>query len=307
MGATSPNPPVGACALDKNGTILATAAHCRAGQDHAEAALLKICSQRGLLAAVDSIAITLEPCNHIGKTPPCSEALISAGIPKVIIGAPDPNPHVKGGGIERLRQAGVEVIEGVEANACQKLIHAFSFYARTHRPFVTVKRAFDEGGCMVPPVGEKTFTSSEALTLAHRLRKKADAIVTGSGTILADNPLFTIRHVNDFDGKRRVLAILDRRGRVSERYKEQASLRGFDVVLCQTIDDCFLTLSQRGIQDVLVEAGPCLSDAILASDHWTMRVDIQKAEQDRIHVDCNKKLKLPFNMDGLNIEDFLPL
>lgn len=307
MGATSPNPPVGACALDENGNILATGAHHRAGEAHAEAELLKICREQGLLTHIDSVAVTLEPCNHHGKTPPCSEALISAGVRKIIVGVQDPNTGVKGGGIERLRQAGIEVIEGIEADACQKLIHAFSFYSRTQKPFVTVKRAFDPSGSMIPTGGKKTFTSQASLILAHRLRKKADALVTGSGTVLADTPLFSVRHVQDHEGKRRILAILDRQQRVASDYIDAASKRGFDVRLYSDIDLCFSALAEAGIQDVLVEAGPRLSDAILSSNHWAMCVDIHKAQQDKIDVFCNKSLRLPFNTDQLNIEDFLPL
>jgi diaminohydroxyphosphoribosylaminopyrimidine deaminase/5-amino-6-(5-phosphoribosylamino)uracil reductase len=306
LGATSPNPPVGAVALTARNEILWAAAHQKAGLEHAEAALLRACRQQNLLKNVHSIAVTLEPCNHTGRTPPCTEAIIESGIRRVIVGAKDPNPSVKGGGCDRLRTAGIEVIEGIEAESCHALMHAFAHFTTTGKPFVTVKRAFDDSGSMIPPKGQKTFTSPESLILAHRLRKKADAIVTGAGTILADDPSFTIRHVPDHTDKRRMLAILDRSQRIPVHYVEEATSRGFDVKLFDDIDCCFAELAALNIQDVLVEAGPLLSSAILASPHWTMRVDIHKGEPDRVEVSFNKPAPLPFSPLEVDLEDLLP-
>jgi len=307
LGATSPNPAVGAVALDENGEILAVAAHHHAGQDHAEAALLKICREKNLLPHLHTMCITLEPCNHFGRTPPCSEAIIAAGVRRVVVGTRDPNPRVAGGGCERLLQAGIEVVEGVENEACRRLIHAFAHFSRTGTPFVTVKRAFDASGSMIPPVGQKTFTSRESLILAHRLRKKADAIVTGSGTILADTPLFNVRHVQDFANKRRILAILDRRGRISRNYIEQAAERGLDVIIYQSLDSCFSDLVNHGIRDVLVESGPILSQSILDSPYWTMRVDIYSGSQDRVEVLFNSVDETPLDTSAFNLDSILPL
>ena len=307
LGATSPNPAVGAAALDAAGNILAVTAHHRAGSDHAEAALLKLCREQNLLPRVATICVTLEPCNHHGRTPPCSEAIIAAGIRRVAIGARDPNPHVAGGGCEWLRAAGIEVIENVESDLCQKLIHPFAFHARTGLPFVTVKRAFDVSGSMIPPVGQKTFTSDASLVLAHRLRKKADAIIAGSGTIIADNPLFDVRHVKDHDGKRRVLAILDRRGRVSKEYLTAATTRGFDVAVYDDFDSCVKQLGNRGIKDVLVESGPILLGFALDSPYWTMRVDIHAGMPDRIETAFNPAAELPFDTNNSDLESLLPL
>jgi len=306
LGATSPNPPVGAAALDEAGNVIAIAAHHHAGEDHAEAALLKLCRAQNILSKIHTLCVTLEPCNHHGRTPPCSEAIIDAGIKRVVIGAHDPNPHVKGGGAERLRQAGIDVSEGVEKESCLRLIHAFDFFVRTGKPFVTVKRAFDEQDSMIPPGGQKIFTSQESLILAHRLRKKADAIITGSGTILADNPSLTVRHVPDYPGKRRILAIFDRRKRVPKEYIEQAAMRGLDAVFYDDLNKCIENLTARGVRDILVEAGPALSDFILASPYWAMKVDIHKAAQDRVKTEFNKDIKLPFNINGLHLNSLLP-
>jgi len=176
----------------------------------------------------------------------------------------------------------------------------------TGKPFVTVKRAFDADGSMIPPKGHKTFTSSESLILAHKLRKKADAILTGSGTILADRPLFSVRHVKDHENKRRILAILDKRGRVPEDYIDEARSRGFDVRIYPDLDACFTDLSKAEIQDVLVEAGPQLSRAVFASPHWTMTVDICRNETDALHVGFNPSIDLPFSVDHFDLTSLLP-
>jgi diaminohydroxyphosphoribosylaminopyrimidine deaminase/5-amino-6-(5-phosphoribosylamino)uracil reductase len=266
-----------------------------------------------MMPRVHTVVVTLEPCNHVGRTPPCCEAIINAGIRRVIVGARDPNPDVGGGGCERLRSAGIEVIEGIETEACRRLIYAFAFYALHRRPFVTVKRAFDSFGSMIPPPGEKTFTSKESLVLAHRLRKKADAIVTGSGTILADNPLFNVRHVEDHEGKRRILAILDRRGRVSRDYMDRAAQRGLDVIIYQDLDTCFSDLAGRGVLDVLVEAGPLLSQSVIDSSYWTMcvdilkgQVDILKGQKDSVALSFNPKEEIPFSTQRIEIDCLLP-
>lgn len=306
LGATAPNPPVGAAALDANGQILAVAAHQKAGTAHAEAALLAHCREHHLLSRIHTMCVTLEPCNHHGRTPPCTEAIIAAGIKQVVIGAHDPNPHVKGGGIRRLQDAGIEVISGIAENECRQLIHAFSLHTQTGKPWVTVKRAFDNGS-MIPPPGQKTFTSAASLKLAHQLRKKAGALLTGSGTILIDNPLFNIRHVPDFLDKTRFLVILDRRGRVPSDYLKSAEERGLIPLIHNDLDDAFADLAQRGVQDILVEAGPAISDAVLNSNHWTMKVDIHKGQPDKIESVFNQNTPIPFATQNFNWEFILPV
>ena len=307
LGATSPNPAVGAAALDADGQILAVAAHRRAGTDHAEAALLKKCHDLGLAGRIHTVCVTLEPCNHHGRTPPCSEALIAAGVQRVVIGITDPNPQVKGGGAARLRQAGIEVIEQVESEACQQLIHSFLFHARTGHPFVTIKQAFDEKGSMIPPVGHTTFTSPTSLKLAHQLRKKADAILTGSGTILADHPAFTVRHVPDFSDKQRVLAILDRRKRVPDTYFEAARARNLLPLRYDSLDFCLSDLESRGIRDVLVESGPNLSRSLLESAHVALSVTIHKGTEDHVTATLSPWAQKHLGFNKLSLELATPL
>ena len=307
VGATSPNPPVGAAALDADGRVLAVAAHQRAGTLHAEARLLADCRERGILGQVVTLAATLEPCNHHGRTPPCSEAILTAGIRRVAIGMRDPNPYVAGGGVERLRSAGVEVVEGVGATECRLLLHAFTYSVLIERPWITVKRAFDANGSMIPPPGRKTFTSPASLTLGHRLRKKADAIVTGSGTILADDPAFTVRHLPDHPGKRRFLAILDRRRRVPQAYLEAAAARGLDPLLYDDLESAIAELHTRGVRDILVEAGPSVSDLVLTGPFWCLAVDIKTGEPDLVTYRLNRAAPLPFAIDSFDPEAILPL
>jgi diaminohydroxyphosphoribosylaminopyrimidine deaminase/5-amino-6-(5-phosphoribosylamino)uracil reductase len=306
LGATSPNPPVGAAALDAEGKILALAAHRRAGEAHAETALIDNLRAQNLLPRVATLCVTLEPCNHHGLTPPCTEAIIEAGIKKVAIGIRDPNPHVTGGGIERLQAAGIEVATGIAEEECRQLIHAFAFQARTGKPWMTVKRAFGKTGSMIPPAGQKTFAAPESLRLAHRLRKKADALLTGSGTILADRPLFTVRHVPDHADKRRWLAILDRRGRVTKDYIAAAKERGLDAVLYRDVSEALADLAAKGAQDVLVEAGPALSQSLLDLGLWTMSVTLRQADTDIIDVAFNPQEPLPFDAQQFRWNYALP-
>jgi diaminohydroxyphosphoribosylaminopyrimidine deaminase/5-amino-6-(5-phosphoribosylamino)uracil reductase len=259
------------------------------------------------LPKIAMVCVTLEPCNHHGRTPPCTEALINAGIKRVAIGARDPNPKVIGGGIGRLQQAGIEVICGVNESECQQLMHAFAYQAQTGKPWITIKRAFDRNGSMFPAPGQKTFTSEKSLILAHRLRKKADALITGSGTILADHPLFNIRHVADYPGKRRWLAILDRRGIVPESYLAEAKNRGLDALIYNDIEQAIADLAARGAQDILVEAGPGLSQAMLDANLWTMAANIRQGDTDDfINVDFNPRERLPFRPEDFSWEAILP-
>lgn len=304
LGATSPNPAVGAAALDAKGTILALAAHQRAGEAHAEAALLNQC--RRILDQVETLCVTLEPCNHQGRTPPCTDAIIKSGIKRVVIGTRDPNPHVPGGGIERLQQAGIEVISGVGESECRQLIHAFAYYAKTGKPWITIKRAINRDSSMLPPKDLKTFTSPSSLVLAHRLRKKADAILTGSGTIVADDPEFTVRHVPDYPGKRRFLAMMDRRKQVPESYINAARQRGFEPLIYDDIESALKDLAVKGVRDILVEAGPALSQTMLDSHLWNMSVTIQHADTDVIDVTFNPNDTLPFDSATFNWDSFLP-
>ncbi len=283
-GATAPNPPVGCVLLDAEGVELAAAAHEQAGEAHAEAAAIAMARANGRVARIHTVVVTLEPCNHTGLTPPCVDAILATPAIAVWIGTADPNPHVMGRGAERLRAAGlrvgfIEALGGAQAlelsGAARRLIAPFAKLAQTGLPFVSVKQALDARGSMVPPVGQKTFTSPTSLDFAHQLRKRADAIVTGSGTVLADNPEFTVRRVPDFAGKRRHLVILDRTNSVPADYLEAARARGFEVTVEGSLRDALERLGGLGVQEVLIEAGPTLVELVLASKLWDEHIIIE--------------------------------
>ena len=306
IGATSPNPAVGAVALNAEGEILAASCHQRAGSMHAEAEVIEYCRRENLLSRVHTLCSTLEPCNHQGQTPPCTEAIIKSGIRHVAIGTRDPNPSVKGGGVEYLQQSGIDVICGVAEEECKHLIASFAYSVKTNKPWITIKRAFDRSGSPIPPPGQKTFTSPESLKLAHSLRKMSDAIMAGSGTILVDDPLFTVRYVPDFPGKRRHLAIIDRRKRVPENYLIDAAGRGLDAAVYDSIEAALKDLTAKGVRNILVEAGPILSQAMFDSQLWCMSVSIHADDPDRVEVNFNPNEPIPFATDKFNWEWFLP-
>lgn len=291
IGATAPNPPVGAVILDSKGAVLAIAAHEKAGTQHAEAKALQICEREGVLDQVHTVVVTLEPCHHHGKTSPCTAAILRAKVKRVVIGALDPNPVAKGG-VAALRAAGVDIVVGVLQEKCEELLLPFKTRVLTGVPFITVKTAHTRNGSMIPPPTMKTFTSLESLKLAHTLRKRADAVMTGSGTVLSDDPHFTVRHHEDHAGKRRWLVIMDRRGRVSPEWLADASGRGFDFLKANSLEDAFRLLGARGCLEVLVEAGPGLSRAVLDAGYWNRHYQIRQGavgEADVVEILSNDK------------------
>jgi diaminohydroxyphosphoribosylaminopyrimidine deaminase / 5-amino-6-(5-phosphoribosylamino)uracil reductase len=287
VGATSPNPPVGCVLLDRDGAVLAAEAHRRAGEAHAEARAIAAARQAGAFGRIHTAVVTLEPCNHWGRTPPCTEAILASGARAVWIGASDPNPAVVGGGAQRLAAAGLDVrfiraLKAGDASAlaarAERLAAPFAKRARTGLPWITVKQALDRGGSMIPPPGAKTFTSDASLRFAHALRRRADAILTGSGTVLADAPEFTVRRVPDFPLKRRALAVLDRRGRVPEGYFHAAGERGLDAWRARSPEGALERLGRAGALEVLVEAGPALTGALLKAGLWDEHVVIEQGQ-----------------------------
>lgn len=284
-GATAPNPPVGCAVLDADGALLACEAHVRAGAAHAEAAAIAACRKQGVLGRAQTLVVTLEPCNHQGRTPPCADAILETPVKRVWIGARDPNRTVAGGGVGRLAAAGVSVAgwdqlghsdAAALAAAADRLIGPFRTWCLKGRPWLTIKQAIAADGGMVAPGGRGTFTSANSLLLAHRLRRRADAIITGSGCILADDPAFTVRHLPDHPGKIRVLAILDRRRRVPRAYLEAARGRGFEVVVSDDLDALLADLAARGVLEALVEAGPTLHRSFLELGLWDEQVVIRQ-------------------------------
>ena len=192
-GATSPNPLVGAV-LVQGGQIIGRGWHRRAGLPHAEIEALRDAQKRGHNPKGATLYVTLEPCCTHGRTPPCTEAIIAAGIQRVVIGATDPNPHHAGKGFKILQRAGIEVVHGTLAEECAKLNEAFNHWIVRRMPFVTVKAAMTLDGKIATASGEsKWITGAKARSHGMKLRHASDAILVGVNTILADDPSLTVR------------------------------------------------------------------------------------------------------------------
>lgn len=193
FGTTSPNPMVGAI-LVKHGKVIGRGWHRRAGLPHAEIEALRDAERRGQSARGATLYVTLEPCCTHGRTPPCTEAIIAAGIKQVIIGATDPNPSHAGKGLRILRRAGIAVSEGPLTCECAQLNEAFNHWIVQRTPFVTVKAAMTLDGKIATASGEsKWITGEKARAHGMRLRLGSDAILVGVNTVLMDDPALTIR------------------------------------------------------------------------------------------------------------------
>src|ERR1035437_9322185 len=200
IGVTSPNPAVGCVILDRAGQVSGEGWHEYDLLDHAEVAALKVAAQHaGERLHGGTAYVTLEPCNHTGRTPPCTEALIAAGMKRVVAATIDPNPDVAGHGMEALRVAGIEVVLGVCEAEARRLNEGFARWSQHHRPFVLMKVAMTLDGRIAPPPGAHTMrdpywiTSEQARAAVQPLRWQADAALTGVDTVSADDPLLTDR------------------------------------------------------------------------------------------------------------------
>jgi diaminohydroxyphosphoribosylaminopyrimidine deaminase/5-amino-6-(5-phosphoribosylamino)uracil reductase len=192
-GLTAPNPCVGAV-LARDGEILAEGWHKACGGPHAEVECLSDARAKGVDPATATLYVTLEPCNHQGKTPPCTKAILDAGLRRVVIGCADPNPHVAGGGAEALRAAGLEVLLGVQEALCQDLIDEFRIWQSTDRPYNILKMASTLDGKIAARGGRPQAVSGpEAQADVHRLRAQVQAVIVGGNTFYGDNPQLTCR------------------------------------------------------------------------------------------------------------------
>lgn len=275
QGTTSPNPPVGAVIV-KDGKIISEGWTQPPGQQHAEAMALELA---GELARGASLYTTLEPCTHHGRTPPCSEAIIRAGIAEVHVASIDPNPNVQGGGIASLRQAGVQTHLSDPDSESTELIEAFARHSSTGLPFVIAKFAMSLDGKIATHTGDsKWISGEESRGYVHQLRARSDAIMVGINTVLADDPQLTAR---DSDGsaleRQPLRVVLDTHGRTppNARMLSQPGKTliatgegaiGLDTSIAETLvlpssegglNLCSLlhTLGERNITSVLVEGG----------------------------------------------------
>ncbi|WP_375384673.1 bifunctional diaminohydroxyphosphoribosylaminopyrimidine deaminase/5-amino-6-(5-phosphoribosylamino)uracil reductase RibD [uncultured Microbacterium sp.] len=260
-GPRGVNPQVGAVILSPSGDVLAEGWHRGAGTNHAEVDALSKLPAGGARGA--TAVVTLEPCNHRGRTGPCSEALIAAGVARVVYAVDDPNPAA-GGGAERLAEAGVEVVAGVERAAGEELLASWSETTRLGRPHVTVKWAQSLDGRAAAADGtSRWITGPDARADVHRRRAAADAIVVGTGTVLADDPSLTARDergaLRDTQPQPVVIGRSETPADAAIRRHPKPPLFYADHDLAGVLAD----LRERGIQRVFVEGGPTLASAFL--------------------------------------------
>lgn len=210
-GNTHPNPMVGAVVLDAAGQVVGEGFHAAYGGPHAEVVAFR---QAGDAARGGTLYVSLEPCSHTGKTPPCTEAVLTAGVQAVVCGMTDPNPRVAGSGIDTLRAHGLTVRSGVLEAECQRLNEAFCHFIQTRRPFVVLKMALSLDGKIATRNGDSQWiTGPGARRWVHRLRAESDAVLTTAETILADNCRLTVRDTPRL-GKPPVRIVLDRQARL---------------------------------------------------------------------------------------------
>jgi diaminohydroxyphosphoribosylaminopyrimidine deaminase / 5-amino-6-(5-phosphoribosylamino)uracil reductase len=300
-GLASPNPMVG-CVIVREGQIIGEGFHQYEWRNHAEIVALKAAGEKAHGA---TLYVNLEPCNHTGRTGPCTEAIIAAGVQRVVAAMDDPNPVNSGRGFERLRAADIEVVTGVCEQEARRLNEAFTCWIRTKKPFVTLKSALTLDGQLALPQSQKKagkspgkrshdawITSEESRAEVHRMRHASDALLTGIGTILADDPLLTDR--SGLPRRKRLLrVVLDSKLRLSPKSRiaktsdddllvftavamTSAKTRkvqdaGVEVIRAKAkngridLPSVLAELGRRDILSVLLEAGPGLNGAALAA------------------------------------------
>jgi diaminohydroxyphosphoribosylaminopyrimidine deaminase / 5-amino-6-(5-phosphoribosylamino)uracil reductase len=330
VGLASPNPLVG-CVIVREGQIVGEGFHQYDWRDHAEIVALKSAGEKARGA---TMYLNLEPCNHTGRTGPCSEAIIAARVQRVVAAMDDPNPVNSGRGFERLRAAGVEVFTGVCEDEARHLNEAFACWIRTKKPFVTLKSALTlDAQLALPRYRKKTrensgrrhtwITSEESRAEVHRMRHASDALLTGIGTILADDPLLTDR--SGLPRRKRLLrVVLDSKLRLSPKSrivktsdddllvftavpvnsakKRKLQDAGVEVISARTksggieLSSILAELGRREILSVLLEAGPAMNGEALAAGviHKLFLVYAPKiAGENRVPFALAPKLNLP--------------
>lgn len=290
LGLTAPNPMVGAVVVSSDGRIAGEGWHEGPGTPHAEAMALAAVGDRVRGA---TLYVTLEPCAHQGRTPPCADALIDAGVARVVAAIADPNPVVDGRGFARLRAAGVEVVEGVLAEEAERLNAGFLHFQRTGLPLVTLKMAASLDGKVAARDGSSRWITGEAAREdVHRLRARSGAVVVGAGTARADDPSLTVR-LPGFRGRQPLRVLVDASGRTPATgalFDEAApklvataptaaeaavgawERAGAEVIVLGPAGDgggvalaeVVKTLAAREIQEVLIEGGPTLAWSAVA-------------------------------------------
>ncbi|GAB4299186.1 MAG: bifunctional diaminohydroxyphosphoribosylaminopyrimidine deaminase/5-amino-6-(5-phosphoribosylamino)uracil reductase RibD [Myxococcota bacterium] len=288
LGLTSPNPAVGAVIV-KNGRVLATGYHRARGCDHAEVAALKKLKESAKAAAM---YVTLEPCNHFGLTPPCTEAIISAGIERVVFGFCDPNPCVTGGGAGRLKNAGIKVESGILADVFERFYRPYKKYSTSGNPYLKLKLAATLDGRLGASTGDsKWISNEESRLLVQKARAESDAILTGVGTVLFDDPRMNVR-IKTAPKKNPKRIILDSTLKITEELFIVKTAREYPTIVATTeradkqkvkrleqagiaveiiaekegrisLPELLRRLGALGIMNILVETGPTLAGELV--------------------------------------------
>jgi len=228
-GTTSPNPMVGSVVVSASGVIVGQGAHIRPGGAHAEVAALDMAARRARRA---TLYCTLEPCAHVGRTGPCVERIVAAGISRVVAAMVDPDPRVSGRGFEYLRERGIDVTVGIGETAARELNAPFVTWVTKRRPYVIAKSAVSADGFVGVPRVRALLTGDEANRYFHRQRAEVDAIAVGAGTMLTDDPQLTVRHVRRSRALLRV--IVDWRARVPASARLFSTLSEGPVIMAVT-------------------------------------------------------------------------
>jgi diaminohydroxyphosphoribosylaminopyrimidine deaminase/5-amino-6-(5-phosphoribosylamino)uracil reductase len=233
VGKTSPNPAVGAVIVRKD-QVVAAGFHRKAGAPHAEVEALNLLG--GKAKQGDTLYVTLEPCNHYGRTPPCTQAILEKGVRKVVVGMRDPNPHVAGGGCDYLSGKGVEVVTGVLEGECRRLNEWFVTYVTKGRPFVIAKTAMTLDGWTATSTGHSRWvTNEQSREWVHRLRSQVDGILVGVGTVMADDPVLNTR-LKKGGGRDPVRIIVDTHLRIPPSARVLGSARGSETLIAVSED-----------------------------------------------------------------------
>ena len=287
-GRTSPNPCVGALVVQA-GRVVGRGYHPRAGSAHAEATALRRAGPRAEGAA---LYVTLEPCSHFGRTPPCVDRVLESGVSRVVVAMADPNPRVRGRGLRKLRRAGRQVVTGVCRERAQRLNEDFTKFITTGRPFVTLKLALSLDGKIATRTGDsKWITSPFARARAHQLRHEHDAIMVGRGTVAQDDPRLTTRLPGNRQGKHPARVVVDARAQTPVAAQALASADAPRFLVCGSaapasrvcrlqragvqvltvattargldLHEALALLAQRGVTSVLIEGGSRLATSAL--------------------------------------------
>ncbi|GAB3540469.1 bifunctional diaminohydroxyphosphoribosylaminopyrimidine deaminase/5-amino-6-(5-phosphoribosylamino)uracil reductase RibD [Arthrobacter tecti] len=264
QGVRGANPLVGAVILDNDGAMVASGAHRGAGTDHAEIAALKNAAQQGINPSGCTMVVTLEPCNHTGRTGPCTQAIAGTGIRRVVYAAADANPTAAGGAAWLAGQ-GIDVVGGLLAEAGEELNRRWGKAVQEQRPFVTVKVAQSLDSQSAAADGSSQWiTGPHARADGHTIRARVDAVLVGTGTVLSDDPQLTARALDGADAPRQPL----RAAMGFRNIPEGAAIRGEGFIHLRTHDPhaALNELHSRGARHVLVEGGPQLAGVFLMAD-----------------------------------------